>query len=142
MEAQIKEKREKLSNLYHIACANGIVKNKGEFASLLGIARPTFSYALTGSNPTVNVDNMIAKAERALEAAGIDISGINKAEVENTMQNVSGGQNIVGIPPKNFDHDERWFSLVSEKDKQIADLLRLSTSLTAQNQMLIEKLTK
>ena len=135
-------KREKLKRLYELARKSNIVKSKRDFAGLLGITPQTFSYAITGSNTSVNVDNIVRRAEDALRDAGVDISGITESETENTMQNVSGGQNIIGIPPKNFDHDERWFSLVSEKDKQIADLLRLSTSLTAQNQMLIEKLTR
>ena len=136
------EKREKLSNLFHIACANGLVKTKGEFAELIGVARPTLSYAITGSNTTVNVENIISKAEDALRNAGVDISGVTDSELENTMQNISGSNNTNGIPPKNFDHDAQWFALVAEKDKQITDLLRLSTSLSQQNQLLIEKLTK
>ena len=135
-------KREKLKKLYDIARESGITSSKKDFANLIGIAPGTLSYALTGSNTNVNVENIISKAEDALRNAGVDISGVTDSELENTMQNISGSNNTNGIPPKNFDHDAQWFALVAEKDKQITDLLRLSTSLSQQNQLLIEKLTK
>lgn len=41
------------------------------------------------------------------------------------MQNVTGSNNSVGVPVKNFTHEKEWFELVAEKDKQIDRLLTI-----------------
>jgi len=53
------------------------------------------------------------------------------------MQNVSGNYNSVGVPQKKFSHEEEWFALVAEKDKQIEKLLQ---EMTAQRQDFMELL--
>jgi len=137
-------KREKLKKLYDIARESGITSSKKDFANLIGIAPGTLSYALTGSNANVNVENIISKAEDALQARGVDLNAIGDGNLQ-----VVGNNNELGLPTKKFEHEDGWFEIIAAKDRQIevllsqqTEFLRLSSSLTAQNQMLIEKLTK
>jgi hypothetical protein len=136
-------KTEKLYKLYQYSFGQGLVKNKKEFADLIGVTRPTLSYALSGTG-TVNVGNILERAEDALHARGVDLNAIGDGNLQ-----VSGNNNEVGLPTKKFEHETGWFDIIAAKDRQIevllsqqTEFLRLSSSLTAQNQMLIEKLTK
>jgi hypothetical protein len=136
-------KTEKLYKLYQYAFGQGLVKNKKEFADLIGVTRPTLSYALSGTG-TVNVGNILERAEDALQARGVDLNAIGDGNLQ-----VAGNNNELGLPTKKFEHEDGWFEIIAAKDRQIevllsqqTEFLRLSSSLTAQNQMLIEKLTK
>lgn len=148
MTQQLQSQVERLHSLYDIARKNGLVKNKGEFAELIGTLPSTLSYAFQGTHGRVNVGNLIIKAENVLQKKGVDITEAPAVQYngDNSMQNVSGNNNSVGIPAE---REIDWFLLVSAKNKQIdkllaqqADFLALSKSLTVQNQLLIEKLTK
>lgn len=143
MNTRKTEKAEKLQALLQLALGQGIVKTKKEFANLIGIAQPTLSYALAGTG-TVNVGNILERAEDALQAKGVDVSAVG-----NNNTQVSGNNNAVGLPTKKFDHEDGWFGIIAAKDRQIetllsqqSEFLRLSASLTQQNQKLIEKLAK
>lgn len=151
MTPQLQSQVERLRYLYDIARKNGLVKNKGEFAELIGTLPGTLSYAFQGTHGRVNVGNLIIKAENVLQKKGVDITEAPAVQHngDNSMQNVSGSNNTIGLPVKNFEHESRLFELIAAKDKQIdkllaqqADFLALSKSLTVQNQLLIEKLTK
>lgn len=110
----------KLAQLFEIAKGHGIVHNKGEFASLIGVDNSSLSHALKGDGK-IKVENVVTKAEHALMKLGVALD--NNAQGDNSMQNVSGSNNQIGVPPKNFSHEQEWFGLVAEKDKQIDRLL-------------------
>ena len=109
-----------LQNLYDLARQHGLANNKGEFATLIGIDRSSLSHALKDDGK-VSLDNTIKSAELALLRAGVSIN----ASGDGSMQNVTGSNNSVGVPAKNFTHEKEWFELVAEKDKQIDRLLSI-----------------
>lgn len=111
------EAKERLLEFYRLAVANGIVKNRKEFAALINTAEGTLSNSLNGVPKYAGTASTLAKrAEDALAALGISIS----AAGDGSMQNINGSNNQVGVPSKNFAHEGEWFSLVAEKDKQIS----------------------
>lgn len=110
------DKIQRLQSLYELALVSKLVKNKGEFASFIGIDSATLSHALKDDGK-VNTDNMITRAEHALMKAGIMIG--NSADGDCSVQNFIGNANQIGIPPKNFQLQDKWFALVAEKDRQI-----------------------
>lgn len=109
-----------LQDLYDLARQHGLASNKGEFATLIGIDRSSLSHAFKDDGK-VSLDNTIKSAELALLRAGISIN----ASGDGMMQNVTGSNNSVGVPTKNFTHEKEWFDLVAEKDKQIDRLLTI-----------------
>lgn len=114
--------RSRLHELFEIAKEKGIVKNQKEFAKLIGVENSSLSHALKNDG-RVSLPNTIKKAEHALMMRGVSIEGSNVGD--GIMQNVSGSNNTVGVPPKNFYHEEEWFALVAEKDRQINRLLSI-----------------
>lgn len=116
----MENKNARLQDLYDLARQHGLASNKGEFATLIGIDRSSLSHALKDDGK-VSLDNTIKSAELALLRAGISLD----ASGDGSMQNVTGSNNIVGVPAKNFTHEEEWFALVAEKDKQIDRLLTI-----------------
>ena len=125
-------KKAKLQRLYAVAREHGLAHSKGEFAILIGVESSSLSHALKDDGK-IKIDNVIQKAEHALLKAGVNygtITGDVRDESEyasgdGSMQNVSGSNNNVGVPPKKFQHEEEWFALVAEKDKQIDRLLTI-----------------
>ena len=111
----------RLQELYDLACLNGLAKNKGEFATLIGIDRSSLSHALKDDGK-VSLDNTIKSAELALMKAGISV---NASGDGSTAQSVVGNNNTIGLPQKKFEHEGEWFALVAEKDKQIDRLLSI-----------------
>lgn len=139
--------KNRLQDLFALAIKHKVVKNKNEFAQLIGIAQGTLSYAFAGDDARVNYSRLLPRIEYILQQHGVNIP--EQVCTEQSMQNVSGSNNTIGLPAKNFEHESRLFELIAAKDKQIdkllaqqADFLALSKSLTVQNQLLIEKLTK
>ena len=114
--------RSRLHELFEIAKEKGIVKNQKEFAKLIGVENSSLSHALKNDG-RVSLPNTIKKAEHALMMRGVSIEESNVGD--GIMQNVSGSNNTVGVPPKNFYHEEEWFALVAEKDRQINRLLSI-----------------
>ena len=133
---KVMEKKSRLQELYDLARANGLVHSKGEFASLIGVESSTLSHALKDDGK-IKVENVINRAEHALMKAGVVIG--NSASGDGSMQNVCGSNNTIGVPPKKFTHEEEWFALVAEKDKQIEKLLQ---EMTAQRIDFMELLRK
>lgn len=115
------EKKSRLQELYDLARAEGLVHTKGEFASLVGVESSTLSHALKDDGK-IKVENVINRAEHALMKAGVSIS--YGASGNESIQNVSGC-NVIGVPQKKFTHEDEWFALVAEKDKQIDRLLTI-----------------
>ena len=118
-------KSKRLLELYNLATRHKLVKSKGEFAKLIGVEAGSLSHALKDDGK-VSVDNAITKAEHALLRAGISIN----ASGDGNVQTVTGNNNQIGMPPKNFDIEQGWFALVAEKDKQIDRLLSIIEKLS------------
>lgn len=116
----MENKNARLQDLYDLARQHGLANNKGEFATLIGIDRSSLSHALKDDGK-VSLDNTIKSAELALLRAGISLD----ASGDGSMQNVTGSNNCVGLPAKNFTHEKEWFALVAEKDRQIDRLLTI-----------------
>ena len=96
------EAKDRLMELYRLAVAAGIVTNRKQFAKFISTAEGT---------------------ELAKRGVSISPSG------DGSMSNVIGSNNSVGLPTKNFTHEEEWFALVAEKDKQIDRLLSIIENL-------------
>ena len=130
-------KKTRLNQLYQIARAHGLAHSKGDFASLIGVESSSLSHALKDDGK-IKIDNVINKAEHALMKAGIDYGtvtgqirdGSDTASGDESVQNISGNNNQIGIPPKKFESEKDWFALVAEKDKQIDRLLTIIETIT------------
>ena len=130
-------KKTRLNQLYQIARAHGLAHSKGDFASLIGVESSSLSHALKDDGK-IKIDNVINKAEHALMKAGIDYGtvtgqirdGSDTASGDESVQNISGNNNQIGIPPKKFESEKEWFALVAEKDKQIDRLLTIIETIT------------
>lgn len=130
-------KKSRLNQLYQIARAHGLAHSKGDFASLIGVESSSLSHALKDDGK-IKIDNVINKAEHALMKAGIDYGtvtgqirdGSDTASGDESVQNISGNNNQIGIPPKKFESEKDWFALVAEKDKQIDRLLTIIETIT------------
>ena len=120
-------KKNRLQQLYDVARAHGLAHSKGEFATLIGVESSSLSHALKDDGK-IKIENVIQKAEHALMKAGVNID--NLAIGDDSVQNVTGDNNTIGIPPKKFQHESEWFALVAEKDKQIDRLLAIVDSFT------------
>lgn len=114
--------KSRLQQLYDVARAHGLAHSKGEFATLIGVESSSLSHALKDDGK-IKIENVITKAEHALMKAGVNIG--NLAVGDDSVQNVTGSNNEIGIPPKKFQHESEWFALVAEKDKQIDRLLTI-----------------
>lgn len=130
-------KKTRLNQLYQIARAHGLAHSKGDFASLIGVESSSLSHALKDDGK-IKIDNVINKAEHALMKAGIDYGtvtgqirdGSDTASGDESVQNISGNNNQIGISPKKFESEKDWFALVAEKDKQIDRLLTIIETIT------------
>ena len=111
---------EKLTQLFGLALANGLCKNKSDFAEFIGMDNSSISHAFA-NNGKIKVENVVRRAEEALNKAGVSLTIVG----DGSMQNVSGSNNSIGVPEKKFTHENEWFALVSEKDKQIDRLLTI-----------------
>lgn len=78
------EQKEWLEELYELARQNKLVRNKGEFANLIGIDSASLSHALKDDGK-VSVANAITRAEHALMKARIPIGGGNTTNVNVDM---------------------------------------------------------
>lgn len=112
--------KEKLQHLYELAKRHGLAHSKGDFATLIGVDNSSLSHALKDDGK-IKIENVVNKAEHALMKAGIVID--YDAQGDGSVQNVTGSNNRIGLPPKKFEHESEWFALVAEKDKQIDRLL-------------------
>lgn len=110
----------KLQHLYELAKQHGLAHSKGDFATLIGVDNSSLSHALKDDGK-IKIENVVNKAEHALMKAGIVID--YDAQGDGSVQNVTGSNNRIGLPPKKFEHESEWFALVAEKDKQIDRLL-------------------
>lgn len=108
--------------LYRLAVAGGLVKNRKEFAKLISTAEGTLSNSLNGVPKYAGTAaTLVTRAEAELLKAGVSIN----ASGDGSMQNVTGSNNSVGLPAKNFTHEDEWFALVAKKDEQISRLLTI-----------------
>lgn len=112
--------KEKLQHLYELAKQHGLAHSKGDFATLIGVDNSSLSHALKDDGK-IKIENVVNKAEHALMKAGVVID--YDAQGDGSVQNVTGSNNRIGLPPKKFEHESEWFALVAEKDKQIDRLL-------------------
>lgn len=112
--------------LYRYAVAAGFVKNRKQFAELISTAEGTLSNSLNGVPKYAGTAaTLVTRAEAELAKRGVSIS----ATGDGSMQNVVGSNNTVGMPTKKFTHEDEWFALVAEKDKQIDRLLTIIENL-------------
>lgn len=116
-------KNPRLKRLYELAVENELVKTQKQFAQLIGVDNSSLTHALKDDG-RVSLANTIKKAEHALMKAGVSIEG-GEISGDGNMQNVNGSNNTVGIPQKKFMHEDEWFALVKEKDRQIERLLTI-----------------
>lgn len=80
---------EKLEEIYELARQNKLVRNKGDFAKLIGMDSASLSHAFKNDGK-VNLSNTITRAEHALMKNGISIT--------------AGGDVAGGNRQKNFDN--------------------------------------
>lgn len=116
-------RNQRLRRLYELAVEHGLVKTQKEFAQFIGIDNSSLTHALKDDG-RISLSNTIKKAEHALMKAGVSIDG-GEINGDGNMQNVNGSNNTVGVPPKKFMHEDEWFALVKEKDRQIERLLTI-----------------
>lgn len=120
------EAKDRLMELYRYAVAAGFVKNRKQFAELISTAEGTLSNSLNGVPKYAGTAaTLVTRAEAELAKRGVSIS----ATGDGSMQNVVGSNNTVGMPTKKFTHEDEWFALVAEKDKQIDRLLTIIENL-------------
>lgn len=120
----------RLQELYVIARDNGLIHNKGDFATLIGRDPSTLSHLLKNDGKA-NFEEAIIAAEHALMKAGVSLDNYGKVTGQIRDANVqNGNNNQIGIPPKKFESEKEWFALVAEKDKQIDRLLAIIETIT------------
>ncbi len=120
------EAKDRLMELYRLAVAAGIVTNRKQFAKFISTAEGTLSNSLNGVPKYAGTSaTLVTRAEAELAKRGVSISPSG----DGSMSNVIGSNNSVGLPTKNFTHEEEWFALVAEKDKQIDRLLSIIENL-------------
>ena len=116
------EAKDRLLELYRLAVANGVVKNRKQFATLIHTAEGTLSNSINGAPKYAGTaETLVKRAESELKIKGVSVDG----STVNGSSIVSGDNNTIGVPPKNFYHEEEWFALVAEKDRQINRLLSI-----------------
>ena len=115
------EAKDRLEELYRVAVAAGVVKNRKQFAELIGTAEGTLSNSINGVPKYAGTAaTLVTRAEAELLKRGVNISGTGDGSTQ-----VVGSNNNVGVPAKKFEHEGEWFALVAEKDKQIDRLLSI-----------------
>lgn len=120
------EAKDRLMELYRYAVAAGLVKNRKQFAELISTAEGTLSNSLNGVPKYAGTAaTLVTRAEAELAKRGVSISATGNG----SMQNVTGSNNSVGLPAKNFTHEDEWFALVAKKDEQIDRLLTIIENL-------------
>lgn len=113
-----------------------------QFQKALGISMRSFERMLGMSNGAMKqtkgvsgnlldkVCNTFPELNRAWLLTGEgDMLNTNIAIGDANTQ-VSGNHNKVGVPTKKFEHEEKWFALIAEKDKQIDRLLSIIEHIT------------
>ena len=120
------EAKDRLLELYRLAFANGLVKNRKQFAKFINTNEGTLSNSINGAPKYGGTAaTLVTRAEAELARHGINAF----ASGDGGMQNVLGSNNQVGMPTKKFAREEEWFALVAEKDKQIDRLLSIIENL-------------
>jgi hypothetical protein len=115
------EAKDRLEELYRVAVAAGLVRNRKQFATLIGTAEGTLSNSINGVPKYAGTAaTLVTRAEAELLKRGVNISGTGDGSTQ-----VVGSNNNVGVPEKKFEHEGEWFALVAEKDKQIDRLLTI-----------------
>ena len=115
------EAKDRLEELYRVAVAAGLVRNRKQFAKLIGTAEGTLSNSINGVPKYAGTAaTLVTRAEAELLKRGVNISGTGDGSTQ-----VVGSNNNVGVPAKKFEHEGEWFALVAEKDKQIDRLLTI-----------------
>lgn len=115
------EAKDRLEELYRVAVAAGLVRNRKQFAKLIGTAEGTLSNSINGVPKYAGTAaTLVTRAEAELLKRGVNISGTGDGSTQ-----VVGSNNNVGVPEKKFEHEGEWFALVAEKDKQIDRLLTI-----------------
>ena len=74
--------------------------------------------------PQLNRDWLMFGTGEMLNS-NVQVSVGDPSNGDGSMQNVSGSYNSVGLPQKKFEHEQDWFALVAEKDRQINRLLTI-----------------
>ena len=92
---------EKLTQLFGLALANGLCKNKSDFAEFIGMDNSSISHAFA-NNGKIKVENVVRRAEEALNKAGVSLTIVG----DGSMQNVSGSNNSIGVPEKKFNRKD------------------------------------
>lgn len=113
-----------------------VVKTQKDFSRILGINEQTLSSALRGRDGYLT-DSLMRKISAQMQAEyGINIydqqGALNLAGASSVV--VEGDQKILG------GDNEKWFTLVSEKDRQIDRLLALLEREQESREELIKKL--
>ena len=104
----------------------GIAKTKTKFAEIIGSTQPALSdYTAGKKTPSQETLDKMNAACGGVFATDWLYYGIGDTYIggDGTVQ--VGNNNTNGIPPKNFDNEQRWFGVVAEKDRQIDRLLTI-----------------
>ncbi len=110
--------------------------SQGYVSNIRQSISPNFIQKITSVFPELNVSWLITgNGEMILcdnygTVTGQIRDGSDTASGDESVQNISGNNNQIGIPPKKFESEKDWFALVSEKDKQIDRLLAIIETIT------------
>lgn len=106
-----------------------------EFERLIGVSNATINH--TNDTLSANLKERVSTKFQQLNMdwllygtgemlnPNVQVSVGDPSNGDGSMQNVSGNYNSVGLPQKKFSHEDEWFALVAEKDKQINRLLSI-----------------
>ena len=105
-----------------------------EFERLLGVSNGTVNHIADTLSANMK-DKISAKFQQLnmdwlLFGTGTMISESPITIGDGSVQNISGSNNTIGVPQKKFSHEDEWFALVAEKDKQIDRLLSIIEKLS------------
>ncbi len=85
--------KDRLMELYRLAIANGIVKNRKEFAEFINTAEATLSNSLNGAPKYAGTAaNLITRAEAELMKRGVSVVGSGDAagrDIQKNFDNIS-----------------------------------------------------
>lgn len=110
--------------------------SQGYVSNIRQSISPNFVQKITSIFPDLNVSWLITgNGEMILRdnygtVTGQIRDGSDTASGDESVQNISGNNNQIGIPPKKFESEKDWFALVAEKDKQIDRLLTIIETIT------------
>lgn len=87
------ETKDRLMELYRLAIANGIVKNRKEFAEFINTAEATLSNSLNGAPKYAGTAaNLVTRAEAELMKRGVSVVGSGDAagrDIQKNFDNIS-----------------------------------------------------